>query len=120
MADPVVFKYGRRPPKNHPALKLGPLLTGIVPAHPDAVDYLAPLSNWQILGNDSEGDCVAVAWSNTRRLVTATLATEEYPGLDQVLAFYKTQNPLFPAEDNGMDVQSALEALARDGGPDGV
>ena len=120
MADPVVFKYGRRPPKRHPALKLGPLLTGIVPTHPDTVDYLAALSNWQILGNDSEGDCNAVAAANTRRLVTATLSTEYYWSRDQVLSFYKTQNPGFPAEDNGMDVQTGLETLARDGGPDGV
>ena len=46
-------KYGRRAPKNAPALKLGPLLTGIIPAHPAAADYLAKLGGgWQMLGND--------------------------------------------------------------------
>jgi hypothetical protein len=62
-----------------------------------------------------------VTWANKRRLVTATLAgTETYPSLDQVLEFYKTQNPGFPAEDNGMDIQTALETLVTAGGPDGV
>jgi hypothetical protein len=33
---------------------------------------------------------------------------------------YKTQNPGFPAEDNGTDVQTMLEYLVHNGGPDGV
>jgi len=117
----ATLKLGRRPPKNAPALRLASLLTGVVPAHPDAVDYLATLTDWQMLGNDQYGDCVAVTWANQRRLVTAALAgNETYPGLDQVLAFYKTQNPDFPTQDDGMDIQTALEALVHDGGPDGV
>jgi hypothetical protein len=85
------------------------------------VDYLARLGNWQMLGNDRFGDCVSVTWSNTRRLVTAVLATEEYPGQAEVNAFYATQNPGFPpSPDNGMDIQTALEFLVKTGGPDGV
>jgi len=114
-------KYGRRPPKNAPALRLSRLLTGTVPAHPAAADYLAVLGGgWQMLGNDRYGDCNAVTWANTRRLVTGTLATEAYPDQDQVYAFYKTQNPGFPAEDDGMDVQTGLEYLHASGGPDGA
>lgn len=115
------MKYGRRPPKNTPSLKLGPLLTGVVPAHPSSVDYLARLSNWQMLGNDQYGDCVAVTWANVRRLVTATLGSHEiYPALAQVETLYKTQNPGFPSQDNGMDIQTCLEYLVKTGGPDGV
>ena len=115
-------KFGRRPPKRAPALKLGPLLTGVVPAHPAAEDYLAALhGGWNMLGNDQYGDCVAVTWANVRRLVTATLtAHATYPGLDEVIALYKTQNPGFPQQDDGMDIQTALEYLAQHGGPDGV
>ena len=65
-------------------------------------------------------NCVAVTWANLRRLVTASLAIETYPSLSQVITFYKTQNPNFPAEDNGMDIQTALEYLVKYGGPDGV
>lgn len=126
-------RYGRRSPKCAPALKLGPLLTGVVPAHPAAEDYLAALNGgWQLLGNNTAGDCNAVTWANTRRLVTATLASESYPTQEQVWEFYRTQNPDFdPAgtadtngpgssADQGMDVQTGLEYLHATGGLDGV
>src|ERR1700722_8589143 len=110
--------YGRRPPKNAPSLKFRDYLAAI-PAHPAACDYLASLNGgWDMLGNDSLGDCVAVTWANTRRLVTATLSTPYYPTLQQVETFYATQNP--NGADNGMDIQTALEDLVQAGGPDGV
>ena len=113
--------YGRRrPDPSRPALRLGTYLTGVVPAHPLAADYLSRLSGWQMLGNDQYGDCVAVTWANVRRLVTAVLSTEHYPSLADVLTVYKTQNPGFPAEDNGMDIQTLLGYLVKTAGPDGV
>ena len=130
----VPGKYGRRTPKRAPMLKLGPLLTGVAPEHPAAADYLSAMGGgWQILGNDTAGDCVAVTWANVRRLVTKTLGgAENYPSLDEVWAVYKTQNPDFdpngtadtngpgsPA-DQGMDVQTLLEYLVSTPGPDGV
>jgi hypothetical protein len=125
------YRYGRRPPKNAPALKLASFLRGL-PAHPAAEDYLAKLPGWQVLGNDVAGDCNAVTWANMRRLVTATLATEYYPTQAQVWQFYQTQNPGFDptgtsatngpgsSHDQGMDVQTGLEYLHGTGGPDGV
>lgn len=115
-------KYGRRRDLvgTRPALKLGKYLTGIVPAHPASVDYLNTLSNWQMLGNDTYGDCVAVTWANTRRLVTAYLSTENYPSWPEVETVYKTQNPNFPSQDNGMDIQTLLGWLTNNTPPDGV
>lgn len=122
----------RRPDPSRPALRLGPLLTGTVPPHPFAEDYLARLAGWQVLGNDIAGDCNAVTWANMRRLVTATLATEHYPSQAQVWQFYQTQNPGFSPtgtaqtngpgsnDDQGMNVQQGLEYLHAHGGPDGV
>lgn len=125
---------GKRPPKRAAAWGLRYLLSGTVPDHPASEDYLAALGGgWQLLGNQSAGDCVAVTWANIRRLVTSTLtATPSYPSQDQVWALYKTQNPDFdpngdpgvngpgsPA-DGGMDIQTVLESLVKDGGPDGV
>ncbi len=118
---PVPGMYGRRSPKRAPALKLDEYLTGAVPVHPASADYLARLRNWLMLGNDAYGDCVSVTWANVRRLVTAVLSTEKYPSQAQVDTFYATQNPGFPpSPDNGMDIQTALEELVRNGGPDGV
>lgn len=108
--------YGRRPPKNAPALQLGRLLTGVVPEHPVAADYLSSIGGWQMLGNDQYGDCVAVALGNIRKVTTAVLGDKAYePTLADCLAFYKTQNPRFPSEDNGMVEQTALETLHQDG-----
>jgi hypothetical protein len=136
MTQPVraAGKPGRRAPKNAPAIKLGDVLRSgaTIPPHPDTEDYLAQLSGWQVLGNDVAGDCVAVTWANMRRLVTKFLSTEVYPTQDQVWEVYKTQNPSFDPNgtadtngpgsqaDQGMDIQTLLEYLTKNGGPDGV
>jgi hypothetical protein len=124
--------YGRRPPKNAPALGFASFVAKAVPTHPSSEDYLKTLTNWQMLGNDRVGDCNAVTWANMRRLVTATLSKEYYPAQAQVWEFYRTQNPQFDpngttqgngpgsGSDQGMDVQTGLEYLHANGGPDGV
>ena len=40
--------------------------------------------------------------------------------MDEVISIYKTQNPNFPTDDNGMDIQTLLGYLIKNGGPDGV
>jgi hypothetical protein len=126
------YKYGRRPPKNAPALRFGSFLQSAAPSYPATIDYLANLPGWQMLGNDVAGDCNAVTWANLRRLVTGTLATVYYPTQAQVWQFYQTQNPDFDPngtqgtngpgsnDDQGMDIQTGLEYLQTTGGPDGV
>jgi hypothetical protein len=126
------YMYGRRPPKNAPALRFASLLSHTVPSYPPQEDYLGKLTGWHMLGNDAVGDCNAVTWANMRRLVTSALSTEYYPTQDQVFQFYRTQNPDFdPAgtsetngpgssADQGMDVQTGLEYLHTNGGPDGA
>lgn len=114
------FKLGRKKPSNKPAILFKNILKA-VPNHPLLEDYLSQLSNWQVLGNDQYGDCVAVTWSNSRRFFSALLGEkEEYPNLQQVINIYKTQNPNFPQDDNGMDIQTLLEYLIAYGGADGV
>jgi len=80
-------KYGRkRTDPSRPALHLGRYLTGVVPAHPPMVDYLARLLNWLMLGNDIEGDCI----TPETRVLTADLnwapAGDLMPG-ERLLAF---------------------------------
>lgn len=126
--------YGRRQPVHRRALWAGQYLTGAVPEHPPAADYIAALGGgWKMLGNDRAGDCVAVTWASARRLVTATLAgAEAYPSQDEVWELYRTQNPGFnqggapdtdgpgSGEDQGMVIQTVLEYLTKHGGPDGT
>jgi hypothetical protein len=114
----MALLFGRRPPKRAPALKLRDYLVA-APAVPMSIDYLAVMDGgWQMLGNDTHGDCVAVTWANTRRLVSTTLGVPSYPTLAQTMEFYGTQNP--PGQDNGMDIQTAIEGLVKTAGPDGV
>ena len=84
-----------------------------------------------MLGNDKIRNCNAVAWANQRRLVSSKLGSKElYPGLNQVLEFYKTQSSKFDPEskefgpgspaDKGMNIQIGLKSLVEQGGPDGT
>lgn len=116
------YKFGRRKPSNKPALMLGQVLSTIVPPHPICVDYIAFFKDWDPLANDLYGNCVAVAWANMTRSITGLLGlndAEIYPNLEQVLELYKTQNPGFPVEDNGMDMQTMLEHILHNGDPVG-
>ena len=65
------LKFGRRSPSRTPSIKFKSILKAM-PDHPVSEDYLSQLSNWQMLGNDQYGDCVAVTWSNMRRLFRIT------------------------------------------------
>jgi hypothetical protein len=119
----VAFKYGRKTPSNTPAIALKSILRSAVsiPPHPVSEDALAQLSGWQMLGNDTYGDCVAVTWANERKIISTILGGKPtYPTLSQVYSLYKTQNPNFPNDDNGMDIQTCLSYLVKNGGPDGV
>ncbi len=113
------FKYGRKDPSNTPAIPFRAIYkTGVtIPPHPTSVDYLQKYGSWNMLGNDQYGDCVAVTWANERRVLTAGA---HYPDFNAVIKLYKTQNPGFPNQDDGMDIQQCLSYLNKTGGPDGV
>jgi hypothetical protein len=117
-------RLGRRAPKNAPHLKLGSFLTGAVPAHPAAVDHLAG-ATYGLYGNDTYGDCGPTSVANQRRLITADLAgTEQDPTQDDVFDLYRRSgnpgfDPATDADDNGVDMQTMLEAV-QSGGIGGV
>lgn len=128
----MTYRLGRRPAPAAPAMRLSRFVAG-VPDLPRRADYLRDLDGWAMLGNDRAGDCEAVRWANSRRLVTATLTdAERYPSQDDVWALYRTQNPNFDPHgdpnvngpgsgaDQGMSTQETLDYLHRTGGPDGV
>ena len=118
--EPVLtLKTGRRPPTGAPSLKLSQL-AAVLPPHPGTYTDGASLRAWQMLGNDQYGDCVAVTWATQRRIASWNNSHDTYPTFDQVIQVYKTQNPDFPNQDDGMVIQDLLNYLHKTGGPDGV
>lgn len=128
MSNPNL-KFGRRAPQNAPAITFSSIFKGALPAFPPSYDSIEGWTGWEMLGNDRIGDCVAVSFATERRILSNKA---EYPTLAQVIEFYQTQNPDFDPNgtaetngpgsqyDRGMSIQTAIETLVNQGGPDGV
>lgn len=120
----MTYALGRRTPKNAPALELGPLLTGALPPVPVAVDHFKD-ATFGLYGNDQYGDCGPTSVANLVRLVSKALTgTQVTPSQDDVFDLYRRSgNPNFDpttdADDNGVDMQTMLEALLSGGIGDG-
>jgi len=114
------LKLGLRPPSRRPALALADFLTGTVPAHPATADHFGSLA-FGLYENDRYGDCGPTSVANLVRLVTGgLLGAEIQPSQDDVFDLYRRSgNPHFDpttgADDNGVDMQTMLEALLAGG-----
>lgn len=118
------YKTGRRKPKNAPALPLARLLTGVFPAAPVASDHFKG-ATFGLYGNDKYGDCGPTSVANLIRLVSKALTgVEVIPSQADVFDLYRRSgNPNFDPSrgggDNGVDMQTMLEALLSGGIGDG-
>lgn len=119
-------KLGKRKPSNKPALLLKDILTGTTPEIPTFVDHFSQATGWELGANDRFGTCGPTSVANHRRLITsALLGKEQPPALSDIFDLYRRSgNPRFdpslpdgdPAQDdNGVDMQTMLGALAKDG-----
>lgn len=110
------LKLGLRPPSGRPALMLRDVLTGAVPEHPAAADHLTSVQ-YGLYRNNEFGDCGPVSAANSRRMTTHYLAGAMHaPTQDDVFDLYRRSgNPGFDpatgADDNGVDMQTMLEAV---------
>jgi hypothetical protein len=110
-------KLGRRPPSNTRALQL----TDHLLALPDTplID-LPPNLSYPMDLNDKYGDCVVAGLDHTLQTIYTAL-TGSYVNWtdDQIIAYYKTQNSDFDPQtgqgDNGMDIQTFLSYLTKQG-----
>jgi hypothetical protein len=113
-------RLGRRPPKDAPALKLSRLLTGVVPEHPVAADHLAHVK-FGLDHNDTFGVCGPTSCDNLSRLVSAALIGQPVAWTqDEVYDLYRRSgnpnfDPVTGADDNGVVMQTMLEAWLHDG-----
>jgi hypothetical protein len=110
------MRLGRRAPSNKPAILFADVLKA-VPDHPLIVNYTQVILDWAMLGNDAYGDCGPVSVANYRALVSMVLGGHEvYPTEAQTLDLYRRSgNPNFPNDDNGVDMQTMLEEVVRNG-----
>jgi hypothetical protein len=115
-----IGKLGRRPPKNAPALRLSSFLQAI-PDHPLAEDNLTRVPTWILGGNDKYSDCGPVSVANDRLQITTYLTDQPMAAsqFDIFDLYRRSGNPDFdPAtdnDDNGVDMQTMLEALMEGG-----
>jgi hypothetical protein len=115
-------KLGKRPPKRAAAIQAGRfLIPGGVPVHPKAIDNFTEVSDWGLYDNDKYGDCGPTSVANQRKLVSRYLGTAEHsPSQDDVFDLYRRSgnpgfNPTTDADDNGVDMQTMLEAVQSGG-----
>lgn len=116
---PRPLKLGLKPPTNNPALKLGDILTGTIPAHPAIADHFKGRT-FGLYENDRYSDCGPTGVANHLRMVSgAMLGAEIIPSQQDVFDLYRTQNPSFNpttgTDDDGVVLQSLLGALLRVG-----
>lgn len=110
-------RLGRRAPKHAPALRLANILTGTVPQHPAAADHFSKVTDWGLYRNSEFGDCGPTSVANDRKLVTRYLTSaEQSPSQDDVFDLYRRSgnpgfDPATDADDNGVDMQTMLEAV---------
>lgn len=120
------MKTGKRPPKKHAALNFADLIT-TVPVHP-VVEGVAASFVAAMNLNDRIGDCVVANTDNCLQAIyTAYGVDRSHWSDDQIVAYYKTQNPDFDLNgspstdgpesqaDGGMDIQTFLEYLQKQG-----
>lgn len=114
-------KLGLLAPKNAPAIQLKAILSGIIPTHPVIVDHFAQVGDWGMYANDKYGVCGPTSVANSRKLTTKYLGDFEVsPTQADVFDLYRRSgNPHFDpqtgADDNGVIMQTMLEALQKGG-----
>lgn len=96
-------------------------MTGVVPDHPSSADYFSRVTDWGLYTNDQFGVCGPTSVANQRKLISLYLGgLEESPTLEDVYDLYRRSgNPNFDpttgADDNGVDMQTMLEAAVKGG-----
>lgn len=125
--DPYTRYSGLRRPSNGPTISLSAtFFRNVLPSIPALLTAL--VLNYPMDENDQWGDCVLAALDHYFEVVCKTLGlTWTNWTRDQILAYYRTQNPDFDPNgtedtngpgsdaDGGMDIQTFLNYLVKQG-----
>ncbi len=107
-------KLGKLAPKyNKRTLRLSNYLKGPLPTAPAKLwrEYKVPPSGWNMLGNDTVGDCTCAAIAHMVMLFTAHTGTMISPTLEDTLGVYSAvtgYNPADPSTDQGANITDVL------------
>lgn len=108
----IIHKLGKKDPINKKSVSFKDyvILLPNVPLVDSAPSFTYPMDL-----NDTYGDCVVAGFDHFRQTITGLLTgTQKNFTTTEIETFYKTQNPGFPQEDNGMNIQTFLEYLAKE------
>jgi hypothetical protein len=113
-------RLGLRRPKRAPRLYVSQIMRAL-PSYPDTVDNLSRVGEWGLYQNDRRGTCGPTSLANYVRMVTEYLDGEQVDISEpDVFDLYRRSgNPNFDPDtgedDNGVDMQTMLEAFASGG-----
>ncbi|MGH7743347.1 MAG: hypothetical protein ACREQ5_00795 [Candidatus Dormibacteria bacterium] len=115
-------RLGRKPrDPNRPVLKLRNYLTGVIPPHPQSVDYFSRIPAWNLGANDRFSTCGPTSLANHLLLVSTWLARSPIQVTDNDIfdLYRRSGNPNFDpatgADDNGVDMTVMLSAAVQGG-----
>src|SRR6516225_3885720 len=103
------YRLGKKPARDAVKLKLRDYLDlSKLPTPPDDFGHEGLISDWQVLGNDTVGDCAIAGPMHAVMLWNAEANTAVNINTDCTIAVYSAitgYNPLDPYSDRGSDVQ---------------
>jgi hypothetical protein len=115
------YKLGKLAPIDKPALMLTDFLTGALPSTPISANHFKLIKAWEMGDNDKFGTCGPTSVANSRLLISRYLTgVIEAPTIGDIFDLYRRSgNPHFDpstgADDNGVVMQTMLEALLQGG-----
>ncbi len=128
--DPMIHKLGKLPAVHLPGMRMMAEVTHklSLPEPPSAVawykgfptpgGYVAPITDWQMMGNDRAGDCVFAGAGHLDLLWTSVTGTPLILSDEQVLAEYSRltgYDPADPKTDQGACEADIWQAWQDDG-----
>jgi hypothetical protein len=114
MSNPNVrFKLGKKAVRHDPrTLQFKSYLTPTLPPPPVSIDWTGKVTDWQMLGNDTVGDCTCAGAGHLEMAWSSYAApTEAPPTTEQILAAYSAitgYTPSNPNSDTGADCLTVL------------
>lgn len=110
--DPARCKLGKGPPRlDAKRLKLARYLPAALPAAPESCDWTHGMTDFGMMLNDSEGDCVFAAGAHAIQTWTAAMGILRTAPDDQIQSYYEGWagfRPGNPSTDNGYEIVSFL------------